>query len=106
MIDLTQIEDKTFDIKLNEEIILNIRKPSIQLFRDINKMVELIEKNEEQEKLMSALYLFLTRILNRNNNDHKFNQAQVEEMFSLDVAMYVMQQYQEWAVGVLEGINF
>ena len=106
MIDLTQIQDKTFDIKVNEKITLNIRKPNNQMFKDIAKIIELIASNAEQDKLLGFIYMYLTRVFNRNKNDMKFTQTEIENLFDMDVAIYVIREYQSWMNEVIQDINF
>lgn len=106
MIDLTLIEDKTFDIKISEDLILNVRKPNNTIFKDTNKILDLMDKNDEDDKIIDAVYMFLTKVLNRNTNDKKFSQNEIADIFSLDIAMYVIGKYNEWVSEIVEDINF
>lgn len=106
MIDLSLLNNKTFDIKLQDGEILNIRKPNNQLLSDTFKMIALIEANGEEKSIINAIYLFLTKIMNRNINGIKFTQNAVEEMLDIDAAMYVIKEYYGFVKEVLEAINF
>jgi hypothetical protein len=106
MIDLTLLQDKTFDIKVNEDLILNIRKPNNQMFKDIAKIVEIIEANKEDDKIINIIYQFLTGVFNRNKNDKRFSQKEIEDLFDIDVAMYLIREYQGWVNEVLQDVNF
>ena len=51
MIDIAQLEKLTFDIKLRDGRIINVRQPNKDLFNDTFKMIKLIEANGEDEKI-------------------------------------------------------
>lgn len=106
MIDLQELTSKTFDVKLMDGTELNIRKPSNELFRGTLKMVELMEANGEEDKKISAIYSFLLRMFNRNLNEIKFTQNQLEEMIDIDVAMLLIKEYQQFLVEAVKDINF
>ncbi len=106
MLDLTQLTTKTFDIKIDENTILNIRKPSNELFKDTFKMIKLIEANGEEDKLIGVLYNFLTKVFNRNLNDKKFTQQEMEDLFDIDIAIYLIQEYWKFIEEVMQDISF
>ena len=106
MINLQELSNKTFDVMLQDGTELNIRKPNNELFQGTLKMVKLMEANGEEDKKISAIYSFLFKMFNRNLNDMKFTQRQLEEMIDIDVAMYLIQKYQEFLTEVVGDINF
>lgn len=106
MIDLTVISQKTFDLKLQDGTVLNIRKPNNQLFNDVFKIIKLIEANGEEKNIINAIYIILTKMINRNLNDIKFQQNVIEEMIDLDTAMYIVQEYWTFVQEVVQDINF
>ncbi|MEL7646977.1 MAG: hypothetical protein AAGU76_02735 [Sedimentibacter sp.] len=106
MIDLSILNNKTFDIRLKDGTELNIRKPSKELFNDTFKMIKLIEANSEEDKIIGVLYNFLARAFNRNTNGIKLTQQQVEDELELDVAMYVTKEYWKFVQEVMQDINF
>ena len=69
-------------------------------------MIELIEKNGEEKNIINAIYIFLTKIFNRNLNDKKFTQTEIEDLIDIDVAMYLIREYQKFLSEVIQGINF
>jgi len=106
MIDLSVLNNRTFDIKLQDGTELNIRKPSNELFKETFRMVKLMEANGEDDKKVSAIYIFLMKIFNRNMNNIKFTQSQLEELIDIDVAMYLIREYQSFLNEVVQSINF
>ena len=106
MIDLGTLSNKTFDVRLTDGTELNIRKPSNELLKETYKMIELIEKNGEEKNIINAIYIFLTKIFNRNLNDKKFTQSAIEDLIDLDVAMYLIKEYQSFLAEVIQDINF
>ncbi|GEM_PF-3450342 len=106
MIDLSMLNNKTFDITLQDGTVLNIRKPSNELFKETFKMIELIKKNGEEKNIVNAIYIFLTKVFNRNFNDIKFTQQQVENLIDIDISMYLIKEYQNFLTEVIQDINF
>jgi hypothetical protein len=106
MIDLSIISQKTFDLKMQDGTLLNIRKPNNQLFNDVFKIIKLIEANGEEKNIINAIYIILARILNRNMNEIKFQQNVIEEIIDLDTAMYIVQEYWKFVQEVMQDINF
>lgn len=106
MLDLTQLSIKTFDLKIDENTILNIRKPSNELFKDTFKMIKLIEANKEEDKLIGVIYNFIMKVFNRNLNDKKFTQQEIENLIDIDVAMYIIKEYFNFVQEIAEDIAF
>lgn len=106
MLDLTRLNDITFDIKLNDELIVNIKKPNNAMYNELFGLVRLIEKdNANIEGLTNATYEFLTGMVNRNKQNQTFTRQEVEEYFPLDVAMYVIKEYQAWGNKSVEALR-
>lgn len=106
MIDIRELNNRTFDLTLQDGTILNIRKPSNELFKQTFTMIELIQKNGEEKNVVNAIYIFLTKVFNRNLNNIKFTQQQIEEIIDIDVAMYLIKEYQNFLNEVMQDINF
>jgi hypothetical protein len=106
MIDLSIINNKTFDIRLNNGTELNIRKPNNEMLKDAYKMANLMQANGEEDKNLDLIYFFLTKMFNRNINDLKFSRQQVENEVDIDVAMYLIKAYQSFITEVIQDINF
>ncbi len=106
MIDLSMLNNKTFDVKLRDGTELNIRKPSNELFKETFKMIKLMEANGEDDKKISAIYIFLMKMVNRNFNNIKFTQQELEEKVDIDDAMYLIREYQNFLNEVVQDINF
>lgn len=106
MIDLGTLSNKTFDVRLIDGTELNIRKPSNELLNEAYKMLELVKKNKEEKNIINAMYSFVTKVFNRNLNEIKFTQTEIEKMIDIDVAIYLMTEYQNFITEVMQGINF
>ena len=106
MLDLTQLVNKTFDLKIDENTVLNIRKPNNELFKDTFKMIKLIEANKEEDKIISVVYNFIMKVFNRNLNDKKFTQQEIENLLDIDVAMYIIKEYFNFVQEIAEDITF
>ncbi len=96
MIDLSILESKTFDVKLKDGRIVNILQPTVELNSDLIKMLKLIKANEEEEKILNVIFNFLKRVFNRNINDIKFTEKEIQSQFGVKTAMYLMEEYQKW----------
>ena len=105
MIDLSMLNNKTFDIRLQDGTVLNIRKPNNELFKETLKIFKTAE-NQEEDKKINVIYIFLTKILNRNTNNIKLTQTKIENDIDIDIAVYLIKKYQEFLNEVMQDINF
>ena len=105
MIDIRELSNKTFDITLQDGTVLNIRKPSNELFKETLKIFK-TAKNQEEDKKINVIYIFLTKILNRNTNNIKLTQTKIENDIDIDIAVYLIKKYQEFLNEVMQDINF
>ena len=105
MIDLSVLNNKTFDIRLQDGTVLNIRKPNNELFKETLKIFKTAE-NQEEDKKINVIYIFLTKILNRNTNNIKLTQTKIENDIDIDIAVYLIKKYQEFLNEVMQDINF
>lgn len=105
MIDIRELSNKTFDITLQDGTVLNIRKPSNELFKETLKIFKTAE-NQEEDKKINVIYIFLTKILNRNTNNIKLTQTKIENDIDIDIAVYLIKKYQEFLNEVMQDINF
>lgn len=106
MLDLTQLTTRTFDLKIDDNTLLNIRKPNNELFKETFKMINLIDANGEEDKLIGVLYNFLTKVFNRNLNNKKFTQQEIENILDIDIAAYLIQEYFKFVKEVMSDIDF
>ena len=105
MIDLTKLNEVSYDIKLNESLIINIKKPNNLVYNELFRVMEVTTKSKDVEKMKQATYEFLTMMLNRNKNEKVFSIDEVEDLFPLDVALYVIKDYQEWSNKSIEVVK-
>ncbi len=106
MIDIRKLNEITFDITLTDGRVLNIRKPNRELFDATFKMVEVLQANSETDKVFDVIYSFLVKIFNRNNNDIKLTQKDIEKELDVVSAIYVIKEFQKFITEAMQGVNF
>lgn len=106
MLDLSLLNNKTFDVKLFDGSVLNIRKPNNELFKETQKMANIAKANKEDDKIIPVTYSFLTKVFNRNMNDRKFTQQQIESEIPLDIAVILINEYSKFISEVMKSANF
>ena len=106
MIDIAKLSEATFDIKLKDSRVLNLKSPNKTLFNDTLKMADLIKANQEDIKTLDLIYNFITKILNRNTNNIKLSSKEVEDEIDVKVAMFLVTKYTQWVVEIDESLNF
>lgn len=106
MIDIASLNEVTFDIKLSDNRILNIRKPNKELFNSTFKMMDILEANEEDDKILDIIYNFLTKIFNRNTNNIKLTQEDLENEIDVVTAIYIIKAFQKFITEAMQGVNF
>lgn len=105
MIDLRTLNAITFDLTLPDGRILNIKQPTKELYDNLLQMTELAKANHEEEKALGIIYSFLTRAFNRNTNNLTFTKEELEEIMSVNVAMYIILEFQKWTSTALNNLK-
>lgn len=105
MIDLRLLNAMTFDLTLPDGRILNVKQPTKELYDDLLRMTELAKANNEEEKALGIIYSFLTRAFNRNTNELKFTKEELEKLISVNVAMYIILEFQKWTSTALNNLK-
>lgn len=107
MIDISKLNDKTFDVKLTDGRVLNIRKPNKEIFNDTMKVANLVDSDDKAEgKIVNAVYDFLTKVFNRNKNHIGLTKEELEEELDFVNAMIVIKAYQEFVSEVIQNTSF
>lgn len=106
MLDLSLLNQKTWDLKLLDGTVLNVRKPNNDLFKETQKMAEAAANKKTGDKITTVTYSFLTKVLNRNTNGRKFTQQEIEQIIPLDIAVILIYEYQKFVIEVMQGVNF
>ncbi len=89
MIDLTQSNEKLYEIKLPDKTILKIRKPSQGLLIELAKLEDADGSVETLERVNSLT----TRIFNRNKNGRVFSEEEIADMMDLETSIMVLKDY-------------
>ena len=97
MLDITKIQTGTFQIKLNEDTVLNLRPPKVKLLKKIQNMA----RENDYTELIEGMVL----ILNSNTDGMEFDADFVEDYMRLDELIEVYQQYFEWIAGIKSNPN-
>lgn len=105
MLDLAILKDKTYDIKLEDGEILHIKKPTQRMMKLVAEIHDLNKSNLTEIEKMDKIFDFVTVIFNHNTVDRKFKKAQLEDMFDIGVASYVVQDYLKLTSEVLANPN-
>ncbi|UVX70647.1 MAG: hypothetical protein [Bacteriophage sp.] len=99
MLDLSVFKEKTFELKLFDGEVLNLKRPSHR--QVINMMAyEQTFKNKNNhknvEKMVSTFSQMILDILNNNVEGKTFDQDYVEEYFDFNLGMTLVQAYMEF----------
>lgn len=92
MLDLQAFQEKTFEVKLVDGTIINLRKPSQKLVIDIMAYEEKL-KDKNIKVVIESFVGLMVDILNNNTDGRKFNKAYVEKYFSLDLGKIFLEAY-------------
>ncbi len=106
MIDIRKLDEVTFDITLTDGRVLNIKKPNRELFDATFKMVDILQANDENDKVFDIIYSFLAKIFNRNKNDIKLTQKDLEKELDVVNAIYIIKEFQKFITEAMQGVNF
>jgi hypothetical protein len=107
MLDLTQLKQVLFEIKLFDETVLQIKKPTQGMLNQLLKMEQYINGKGKKDnlKIIDEIYSFITMVFNQNINDRTFTKKEIEEMFTAEVAMLVIEGYLQFSYGLISEKN-
>lgn len=97
MLNLAEIKEEYFDVKLSKKQVLHLRKPSKALYDDILKLTKNINSMSNKEEYEATISLGV-KILNRNIEGLDFNND------SLDFAKAdrLVAEYTLWVMNFLK----
>ena len=90
MIDLGKVKQNLYHIKLANGKILNIKKPTQGM---LMRLIDLSHTEKNNTEVMYEFIDVLTKIFNSNVNRIKFSKKDIEEMFDIETAMIVLEDY-------------
>ncbi|MDD3502506.1 MAG: hypothetical protein PHE63_00245 [Eubacteriales bacterium] len=104
ILDLKQISNKnTFDIKLFDDSVLKIKKPTQQMFVELVQLQEL--DDDDYMTLLEALYNVMFMILNNNTENRAFDKSYVSDNFDIELLKVVIESYFSFAKNLLSEKN-
>jgi len=105
MLDLSLIKVKYCDIKLPNGDILNLLKCTQSMLGSVLEMSQKIQGDINNIEKLDEFYKLTTRVINRNKENKPYKQKQIEELLSIDVAMYLVEHYIKWTMEILNDPN-
>lgn len=94
-LDLTVYRDETFDLKIDENLTINIRKPSKRIMIDLMAIQNTDFKNADES--MKAITDAISIILNNNTNDKKFVKSWIDENLNYYEMVAIFKAYSEFS---------
>ena len=92
MLDLNAFQEKTFEVKLLDGTVVELKKPSQKLVIDIMAHEEKM-KNKDPKKVLNSFVNIMVEVLNNNTEGREFNRGYVEKYFSLDLGSLFLTAY-------------
>lgn len=106
MLDLSVLKDKTYDIKLENGEMLHIKKPTQRLMKYVTEIHRLnVTDGLTEEDKVDKIFEFVVTIFNHNTDDKKFKKPQIEDMFDISIASYIVQDYLNFTTKILSDPN-
>ena len=108
MLDLTELQQNLYDIRLLDGTVLQLKRPNqsmIQFLVDIKKRYD--ASDGDNLALLDSFANFFCRILNRNAEGFSFTEDQLKEDYDYETILYVVNDYfNYWNAEVSESVNF
>ena len=98
MLDLGELTQQFYQIKMINGEIINIKKPSEKLLRKLFKLQNI----SENEQAIDAMYEILVEVLNNNVNKKVFNKDEILDSIDVGTASLVIQDYLEQTVDITQ----
>ena len=92
MLDLNAFQEKTFEVKLLDGTVVELRKPSQKLVIDIMAHEEKL-KHKDPKKVLNSFINIMVEVLNNNTEGREFTRGYVEKYFSLDLGSLFLGAY-------------
>lgn len=106
MLDLTVLNDKSYDVKLIDGTMLHIKRPSQSMVQYLLNLRDLAGTNDEKVLLKAFASLF-ARILNRNKEGNVYSDSQLSEEYDYQTIAFVVEDYFKfWDEEVGESVDF
>lgn len=108
MLDLTTAFGKNeYEIKLLDGRTLQLKRPTQAIQQTILEILPMVKDKEDEAKAIPLIVELFVRILNRNVNDIEFTNDEIEDEYSLEIMVYVIQDYFiHWNKEIADNVNF
>lgn len=103
MLDLSAIKVEYLDVKLPDETVLHLKKPTKAMYDWLVSIGREL-KNLKDEELEEKTYEYATRILNRNNTARVFSISNTK-MMPVEMCDLLVMEYTKWVHGVISNPN-
>jgi hypothetical protein len=97
MIDINELVNETYDIKMKDGTILHLKKPTRALLKELMK----IDEQNDEAVLLDEVYAMFTKMINTNTDGIKYKQKDLEEL-DIGTVMYVIKDYVQETVTQLK----
>ena len=106
MLDLTQIVKKYYEIRLLDETVLKLKRPSQAMVEFLISIKNLIEKKEEEQVVASFAELFAL-ILSNNTDGYQYEAEGLAAEYDFSTISYVIEDYfKYWNEEVADEVDF
>ena len=92
-LDLTVFQEETFEVRLNKDEVLHIKKPSQRLVIDLMNYEKEFNNKKDPKKVVSSFVSLIVKILNNNTEGKVFNNEFVENQFSFEIGVLCIKSY-------------
>lgn len=100
MIDLGQLKNKHYSIKLTNGKVLRIKPPTRAMMINLMEMTKADTKTDDEA--FNELYSLLTDIFNRNINKMHFSKTKIENMIEEPTtAFYILKDYLQYSFDIM-----
>ena len=99
MLDLSVFKEKTFELKLFDGEVINLKRPSHRQVISIMGYEQTFKNKNNQkniDKIISTFNQMILDILNNNIEGKVFDQSYVEENFDFNLGMTLIKAYMEF----------
>ena len=99
MLNLNELNIRTFDVKLKSGEVLHINPPKVKVLR---KTQDLLKKSDKDIELIVDATVM---VLNSNSKKKVFDRKYVEENFDVNDIVKVLQGYLSWVAQIQKSPN-
>lgn len=96
MLDLTIYKSRYYDIKLDENVVVNIEPPKRKQLKKILSLTKSVKNNNLTEEDIDSLYEAAEIAISKNKEGRKFTAEQIEEYLPLDAIIAFFDGYYNW----------